>query len=214
MGRVAIELPVLILAGRGRRDTSQNRAGLGWAGLRQPDGLLTDPPPACLIPPFLTLFERLIFVSSRLLRTGLPLLLAAIPSLLLTSHAQAASYDGQDPRTSGCANGAYVAKSATDRYYSSMYGQTVSVQANLWYSPTCRTVWAVVDNTVPGQYWSGMGCNVWRNSDGKRYGCSRQSGTNEMYSMMLNDKDVTSYATAWSYIGNDPHEMYARTGSF
>ncbi|MDX3753641.1 DUF2690 domain-containing protein [Streptomyces sp. AK08-02] len=153
-------------------------------------------------------------MSSRLLRTVLPLLLAASSSLLFTSNAHAASYDGQDPIYSGCANGSYVAKSDTDRYYSSKYKKTVTVEATLWYSPTCRTVWAMVDNTVPEQYWSGMGCNVWRNSDGKRYGCSHKTGTNEMMSMMLNDKDVTSYATAWSYIGDDPHEMYARTGSF
>lgn len=130
------------------------------------------------------------------------------------SHAATYYYDGKDPYNTGCDYNSYVAKSAKDTYYSSKYGETVSVTASLWYSPGCRTVWAMVDSTVPDSYWAGLGCNVWRNSDMKREGCSVQTGTREWYSMMLNDKNLTSFATAWGFIGDDSHEMFARTGSY
>jgi hypothetical protein len=150
-------------------------------------------------------------MRSRIANVLAALTVAAGAVTVMGAPAYAAAYDGQDPRATGCRNGSYVAKSKTDRY-TSTYGNKVWVQANLWYSPSCRTVWAVVNTNVTN--WSGLGCNVWRNSDNKRMGCAASSGTQERYSMMLNDANVTSYATGWGYDGNDPHQMYARTDSY
>lgn len=144
------------------------------------------------------------------------LALTAAATLGTMSQASASNlpYDGRDAYSSGCSYHAYVAKSKTDSYYSSQYRMTVSVKAMLWYSPGCRTVWAMVDSTIPDSMWVKLGCNVWRNSDMKHEGCSVRTGEREWRSMMLNDKNLTSFATAWGYMGTDPHEMFASTGSY
>jgi hypothetical protein len=72
----------------------------------------------------------------------------------------------------------------------------------------------MVDSTVPTNYYAGLGCNIHRNSDGKYLGCNHYDGTREYNSPMLNDQNVTGYATAWGFIGNDTHEMFAATGSY
>ncbi|MET9039614.1 hypothetical protein [Streptomyces mirabilis] len=54
---------------------------------------------------------------------------------------------------------------------------------------------------------------VWGHGALKHYTCNHKTGTREILSPMLNDKNTTGFTTAWSYIGDDPYEMYARTGS-
>ncbi|TVZ90530.1 DUF2690 domain-containing protein [Streptomyces sp. BK340] len=144
------------------------------------------------------------------------LALAAGTTLVFTGPADAAGrkWDGKDPIYSGCADTGRLVHKKTDKYYSSRYHLHVSVTASLWYSRGCRTVWAMVDANVPTDKWNGEGCNIWRNSDMKHYGCKHRTGTLEMLSPMLNDKNTTGFATAWSYVGNDPHEMFARTASY
>lgn len=142
--------------------------------------------------------------------------LTAGTTLALAGPADAANrkWDGKDPIYTGCSSTGRIVKKKTDKYYSSRYHLHVSVTASLWYSSGCRTVWAMVDANVPEKYWTGKGCNVWRNSDMKHYTCNHTTGTQEKLSPMLNDKNTTGFATAWSYIGDDPHEMFARTGSY
>ncbi|MGH4030388.1 DUF2690 domain-containing protein [Actinomycetota bacterium Odt1-20B] len=157
-------------------------------------------------------------MRKQILRTSAALAIAAGMTLAATGTSHGLDVtrprDGQDPISSGCMSDGRIVKQKTDKYYSSRYHEHVKVTASLWYSRSCRTVWAMVDHTVPTNHWSGMGCNIWRNSDMKHYTCNHKTGTSEMLSPMLNDKNVTGFATAWAYDGNDPHQMFARTGSY
>jgi hypothetical protein len=109
--------------------------------------------------------------------------------------AQAATYDGRDPVSSGCSRSAITARQA------SIYaGSTRVGVAQLRYSTSCRTVWG---RTIA--YYSPKGLTqVKRNSDGAYQSCVgfawvSSLGGYSCYTPMLNDRGVTSYATGWAW---------------
>jgi hypothetical protein len=83
----------------------------------------------------------------------------------------------------------------------------------LRYSPSCRAAWARISSAS----WTGGSkarplARVVRNSDGRTYTCFVPSGGTSCYTMMVNDANVTSYATG---LWDDGTTVYAdRTGSY
>lgn len=137
-------------------------------------------------------------------------LFAATSALALSTAgtANAATYDYQWPDTSGCQNTAITVKTTS----------TPTALLELRYSTACRTVWArltVYANALikDPQSW------VVRNSDGASTGGAVKvttptppDGSITVFSRMLNDANVTSYAAAdWTTV--EGHHT-AHTGSY
>jgi hypothetical protein len=128
-----------------------------------------------------------------LAKAGLTAATGIAALLVNTSAAQAATYDGTNPSTTGCSSGAYTARSA---YGSSPGGTHVLVE--LRYSPKCRTTWARVTtlnmpDCLPGQDYCGD-ATVTRNGDRRSYGCMIQAKADSCYTAQVNDAGVSSYA--------------------
>lgn len=110
-------------------------------------------------------------------------------------RASAATYDGQDPTASGCANSASTVRSAP-----LTNGKSTAGMIELRYSSQCRTVWARITGASPRtRDQAGGYAAVTRNSDGRRYACVVSSGST-CYTAMVNDSGVTSFASG----SNDP----------
>jgi hypothetical protein len=145
------------------------------------------------------------------LRSALVLLATNASALVATPGiAQAATYDGRDPISSGCARSAITARQA------SIYaGSTRVGVAQLRHSTSCRTVWG---RTIA--YYSPKGLTqVKRNSDGAYQSCVDFTWTSSLggyscYTPMLNDRGVTSYATGWAWTANETNVGSARTASY
>jgi hypothetical protein len=122
------------------------------------------------------------------------LLAAAIAGpLLLNSPAQAATYDGVDPISSGCAATAITAETASIR---NAAHTGVIGYIDLRYSTHCRTVWGRVRTTATDSATAGLT----RNSDSAHEYCgpstwSSDLGAYSCYTPMLNDANVTSSAS-------------------
>jgi hypothetical protein len=119
-------------------------------------------------------------------------LLVATSALALSTQrtADAATYDNQWPDTSGCGNTAVTVKTTS----------TPTALLELRYSTACRTVWARL-TVHPNALIKDPQCWVVRNSDGKNNGgivkiSYPDDGSVVVFSEMLNDAGVTSYAAA------------------
>jgi Protein of unknown function (DUF2690) len=95
-------------------------------------------------------------------------------------------YDNQNPYSTGCFRGSYVAESTH-------IGPT-GASIYLHYSPSCRTVWASVVNAPPQTANNAGGfADVHRNSDNARLTCNAGHKTS-CYTNMLYDGGTTSHA--------------------
>jgi hypothetical protein len=128
---------------------------------------------------------------------GVALTLAAAGYVGIASSASAAvgSYywDNKAPAGTSCANDAYTAASTT------IGGATLLLR----YSPSCRTVWAHIENAatyIPGQQDGGQ-ARILREQDGAALYCHAPSGGRSCITNMLYDGGFTSHATGWNDTG-------------
>jgi hypothetical protein len=125
--------------------------------------------------------------------------------------AYAATYDGQDPNSSGCARTASTVRSA-NVYVVGDPSEGLVGRIELRYSSACRAVWArVLVYTEP----TGAFAWVIRNTDGATQECNHAVWQQSLrayscYTMMLNDRNVTSHA----YGGRNAEGEQASTGSY
>lgn len=102
------------------------------------------------------------------------------------------SCDGQSPYSTGCINGSEI---PYDLPLTNSIGQSAG-RVRLWYSPTCRTVWATIYN-APSPDGTGEGwADIHRNSDNHRFTCYIPQGSSSCWTYMLYDGGVTSHAHA------------------
>jgi len=118
-------------------------------------------------------------------------------AVLVPGTAFAATYDGADPNTTHCANTASTKRSATIYRQGNRTNDNIIGRIELRYSSSCRTVWGrvVIFTDSASDY-----VEVVRNSDGAVQGCydafwQSSLGGYSCYTPMLNDRNVTSYAT-------------------
>jgi hypothetical protein len=120
--------------------------------------------------------------------------------------------DGQNPYGSGCFNsGGEVIYNVqlTDGL-----GQGVGAYVRLWYSTTCRTVWASMYN-APYSSGGGQGdADIHRNSDNHRFDCTVPLNESSCYTAMLYDGGTTSHAHATFNSGTFPGTAQATTPDF
>jgi hypothetical protein len=132
-----------------------------------------------------------------IVRGGLVATMMGISVLATSGSAQAYSYDGQNPATTGCGNDATTMESAR---MVNAYGTDFGV-IELRYSLNCHAAWArlTLDYAQPdcGDAAAGYACSVARivrNNDGRVYGCTIYEGEHQCYTAMVYDKGLTSYA--------------------
>lgn len=102
------------------------------------------------------------------------------------------SCDGQSPYSTGCINGSEI---PYDLPLTNSIGQSAG-RVRLWYSPTCRTVWATIYD-APSPDGTGEGwADIHRNSDNHRFTCYIPQGSSSCWTYMLYDGGVTSHAHA------------------
>lgn len=107
-------------------------------------------------------------------------------------------YDNVNPETSSCKNTAKTVVKPVYIYGSEFCNGKYLGTLELRYSTACRTVWArlraIADFYEPGD-WAGAECWIHRNSDGRELRFSHRSSDGKtVWTNMLNDKNVTSYA--------------------
>lgn len=112
-----------------------------------------------------------------------------------TASAAVGSYywDNKAPAGTSCANDAYTASSAN------IGGATLLLR----YSPSCRTVWAHIENAAtyqPGQQDGGK-ARILREQDGAALYCHAPVGGRSCITNMLYDGGFTSHATGWNDTG-------------
>lgn len=122
-------------------------------------------------------------LANRRISCGPP---APIAKMRRSSNAATGSYyyDGLGPYATGCVNGSYVAESATLGDGAKLY---------LYYSPSCRTVWAGIEGSVATTNNAGAAAAVHRPADGGREYCSGGS-SGHCHTAMLYDGGFLSYA--------------------
>ncbi|MGW4160435.1 DUF2690 domain-containing protein [Streptomyces sp. NPDC004788] len=145
---------------------------------------------------------------------GTSLLFAAAGLIATGGSAQAATYDGWDPASSGCGGISTVSSAAMTDPHGNHLGTL-----ELRYSSGCRTTWAriTMDYTqgACGTSSAGIACpKAWiiRNSDGTSYSCTVTEGRSSCYTPMVNDAGVSSYAQ--SYTDTAGGDKYTRTASY
>jgi hypothetical protein len=116
--------------------------------------------------------------------------------LAATGGAQAYTYDGQDPSSTGCSSGASTVASAA--MYSGGY-RVATIE--LRYSLSCHTGWArlTLEQTQGpcGNATAGYACPsgwITRNNDGRSYSCHIYQNQHQCYTPMVYDKGLTSFA--------------------
>jgi len=133
------------------------------------------------------------------------------------SAASTADYDGTDPYQTGCANGAAVV--SYSQLWSVYFGSSLGLRdadslVRLFYSPRCRTVWAVLTGTLYATpEGSGGQAVVIRTSDYHSAICRADIDGN-CYTAQLDDAGVTSYAAASDTLGEGGAVYYGRTRSY
>lgn len=102
-------------------------------------------------------------------------------------------WDNKAPAGTSCAGDAYTVDSVS----------VGSATLLLRYSPSCRTVWAHIENAAPyiqgGQ--NGGSARILREQDGAALYCHATTGTS-CITNMLYDGGFTSHATGWNDNGN------------
>ncbi|MGW5665139.1 YjfA family protein [Streptomyces sp. NPDC003758] len=113
-----------------------------------------------------------------------------------TGGAQAYTYDGSDPSSTGCSSGATTVESATVKNSNATFG-TIELR----YSLACHTAWARLTLNYTqgacGNASAGYACanaEVIRNNDGRTYSCTIYQGQSQCYTPMVYDKGMTSFA--------------------
>ncbi|MER8046124.1 DUF2690 domain-containing protein [Streptomyces sp. NPDC094032] len=151
----------------------------------------------------------------RAAQTGTALILAAGALTLTGGSAQAATYDGYDPATTGCGGTTSTVQSAA---MTDPHGNHLGT-LELRYNSGCRTAWARITmdytQSACGNASAGVACpKAWviRNSDGRQYTCTVTEGRSSCYTPMVNDAGVSSYAQ--SYTDTAGGTKYTRTGSY
>ncbi|MEU0836696.1 DUF2690 domain-containing protein [Streptomyces sp. NPDC005969] len=115
-----------------------------------------------------------------------------------TGGAQAYTYDGSDPSSTGCSSDASTVASAPMKTLLSGYHVgTIEMR----YSLNCHTAWARLTLDGPesacGNASAGRACStasIVRNNDGRTYTCTIRQGQTQCYTPMVYDKGLTSYA--------------------
>ena len=155
---------------------------------------------------FAAVVATLAFIASGILAMGV-------------SPAGAASYDGTDPYQTGCASNAYPVS------YSHLWSnflnnppgtRDANALIQLFYSPSCRTVWAVLTGALyvpPAPSNSGGYANVISNFDFQSYSCTADFNGN-CYTAQLSDAGVTSYAQASDTIGDNGPMYFGQTRNY
>lgn len=125
--------------------------------------------------------------------TILAMLLASI--LVTPTSTLAATYDGSDPNTTGCAS------TARTIYSLDLSGRAL---VELRYSTACRTTWARVtkyssDSSnctigATGMQFNCVSARITRKSDNQTYPCSTRANERSCYTKQVNDAGVTSFA--------------------
>jgi hypothetical protein len=146
-----------------------------------------------------------VVILKKFIVSVIALIFASSTFLVSENKAHAATYDGDSPVLSGCANDAYTARSAT-----LASGSIIELR----YSPSCRTVWARITNPVVDDNNNYSFAIVTRNSDGHTYSCLVPTGAKSCYTPMLNDAGVTSYAKGIYGTYVPEREYTATTGSY
>jgi hypothetical protein len=106
--------------------------------------------------------------------------------------AYAATYDGLVPQSTSCWNDRHLV--ASDYLYAGSYNSGAII--DLYYSRSCRTTWARIQNGTiaePGSDAGGV-AQIIRNSDGRTYTCHVTDTSGTCWTQMVNDANVTSYA--------------------
>jgi hypothetical protein len=112
-------------------------------------------------------------------------LLAALTPATATAATGDYYYDGKGPYETGCINGSHIARTAKLGDGANLY---------LYYSPSCRTVWAGIDHaSARTQDNAGAAAAVHRSADGGREICSAGRSTS-CHTAMLYDGGFSSYA--------------------
>ena len=133
-------------------------------------------------------------------------LIPATPALALTScnGTDQNSCDNIWPKDSICANDKELVESTTKSVHDPYTGNTDSVTANLWYSPTCRSVWGQVLSDAVSQSGvnpNGIVYNV--NGSNPSQTCTALTFNGwpelECSTKMVNDNGITAKTKATGY---------------
>ena len=131
-------------------------------------------------------------------RAGVVLATVGLSLIAATGGAQAYTYDGQDPSSTGCSSDATTVASASI----TSGGYHVGV-IEMRYSVNCHTGWArlTLDQAQGpcGNASAGYACPagiITRNNDGRQYYCYIYQGQTQCYTDMVYDKGLTSFAAA------------------
>jgi hypothetical protein len=130
-------------------------------------------------------------------RGGLVAALMGISFFATSGSAQAYSYDGQNPASTGCGSDATTMESARMVNHAGVDFGVIELR----YSINCHTAWARL-TLDDGQQWcgnasAGYACStatIVRNNDGRAYTCTIYTGQHQCYTAMVYDKGLTSYA--------------------
>jgi hypothetical protein len=132
------------------------------------------------------------------IRAGVVLGAVGASMFAMTGGAQAYTYDGQDPSSTGCSSGATTVASA------GMYTPEGHIHVGvieMRYSVACHTGWArlTLDQTqgACGNASAGYACPsafITRNNDGRTYRCEIDQNQSQCYTAMVYDKGLTSFA--------------------
>lgn len=138
--------------------------------------------------------------------TGLLVMATSAMVLATPGTANAATYDFKWPDTTGCENTGITVHTAA----------LATGKVELRYSTKCRTVWSRV-TVYPNAEIKDPNAWVVRNSDGDSTGgavklITDSAGDIIVFSEMLNDAGVTSYARGTWTSADGPHS--ARTASY
>ncbi|MER5664741.1 DUF2690 domain-containing protein [Streptomyces mirabilis] len=139
------------------------------------------------------------FGKRKLARAGVVVGGLGLSMIATVGGAQAYTYDGSDPSSTGCSSGSTTVASATVKASSGATFGTIELR----YSTSCHTAWArlTLDYTQSacGNAAAGYDCAhayIVRNDDGRRYSCTINKGETQCYTPMVYDKGMTSYAQA------------------
>ncbi|MEU0403005.1 DUF2690 domain-containing protein [Streptomyces sp. NPDC006197] len=133
-----------------------------------------------------------------------------------TGGAQAYTYDGTNPSSTGCSADGRTVASATARNAAGASFGTIELR----YSLNCHTAWARMTLNYPesdcDNASAGYACTrgyIIRNNDGRTYSCKISPGQTQCYTPQVYDKDpLTSFAQA--YVDAATGESNTRTASY
>ncbi|MFH9983779.1 DUF2690 domain-containing protein [Streptomyces sp. NPDC017179] len=137
------------------------------------------------------------FKKRALARVGVVAGGVVLSVIAATGGAQAYTYDGTSPSSTGCANDGSTVASAPMKNSYGTYGVI-----ELRYSLACHTAWARITLNYTqgacGDSSAGYGCStasITRNNDGREYTCTVYKGQTQCYTPQVYDKGMTSFAT-------------------